>query len=116
MQTCYAAVRQLAPSNLVLVDTPNWSQLVGTAAASPSAGTNVVYVAHMYPRHWVNGSVRAQIRSCLDRLPVRVRAQRLDHPSHARGLDHPPGAHQVERGVGRRRSQRHGELPQVAKA
>jgi len=31
---------------------------VGTAAASPIEGTNVVYVAHMHPQHRVNSSLR----------------------------------------------------------
>ena len=72
MQTWYNAVRQSAPDNLVLVGTPNWSQLVGTAAASPIDGSNIVYVAHMYPQHWANSALRTQITQAAAKVPVFV--------------------------------------------
>ena len=72
MQTWYDIVRAAAPNNLILVGTPNWSQLVGTAAASPIAGKNVVYVAHMYPEHWASPSLRAQITQAVALVPVIV--------------------------------------------
>ena len=72
MQTWYDVVRQAAPNNLVLVGTPNWSQLVGTAAANPIDGTNTVYVAHMYPQHWANSALRTQITQAAAKVPVFV--------------------------------------------
>lgn len=52
MQSWYDTVRAAAPQNIVLVGTPNWSQIVGPTAADPVNGTNIMYVAHMYPLHW----------------------------------------------------------------
>jgi endoglucanase len=70
MQTWYDTVRAAAPDNLVLVGTPNWSQLVGDAAADPLSGTNIVYVAHMYPQHWQSQSLRNQITTAAQTVPV----------------------------------------------
>jgi hypothetical protein len=70
MQSWYDTVRAAAPDNLVLIGTPNWSQLVGNAAADPISGTNLVYVAHMYPQHWQSQSLRTQITSAAQTVPV----------------------------------------------
>jgi endoglucanase len=72
MQMWYDVVRAAAPDNLVLVGTPNWCQYVGTAAASPITGTNVAYVAHMYPQHWAQPSLRTQIVNAAALVPVFV--------------------------------------------
>ena len=70
MQAWYDTVRAVAPDNIVFVGTPNWSQQVGDAAADPLTGTNIVYVAHMYPQHWQSQSLRAQITSASQTVPV----------------------------------------------
>jgi endoglucanase len=70
MQTWYDIVRQGAPDNLVLVGTPNWSQNIGDAAQSPINGTNVVYVAHMYPMHWGYQGLHDQITTAAALFPV----------------------------------------------
>lgn len=70
MQSFYNTVRVGAPNNLVLVGTPNWSQVVGPTATQPIEGTNVVYVAHMYPQHWANASLRNQIVTAAAVHPV----------------------------------------------
>jgi endoglucanase len=70
MQAWYDIVRAAAPDNLVLIGTPNWSQLVGDAAADPLSGTNLVYVAHMYPQHWQSQSLKNQIISAAQTVPV----------------------------------------------
>jgi endoglucanase len=70
MQSWYDTVRAAAPKNLVLVGTPTWSQLVGDAAADPLDATNVAYVAHMYPQHWPNQSLRKQISDAAAVVPV----------------------------------------------
>jgi hypothetical protein len=72
MQKWADIVRAAAPNNLVLVGTPNWCQYVGTAAASPITGANIVYVAHMYPQHWAQSSLRTQIASAVALAPVLV--------------------------------------------
>jgi endoglucanase len=44
-------IRAVAPQNLILIGGPRWSQNVAEAATSPFAGSNLVYVAHIYPGH-----------------------------------------------------------------
>jgi hypothetical protein len=70
MQTWYNAVRAVAPNNVVLVGTPNWSQNVGDASSDPLDGTNLVYVAHMYPTHWQSQSLKNQITTAAMTVPV----------------------------------------------
>jgi endoglucanase len=70
MQSFYDTVRAGAPNNLVLVGTPNWSQVVAPTATDPLNGTNIVYVAHMYPQHWPNASLRQQIVTAAAVHPV----------------------------------------------
>lgn len=72
MQSFYDTVRSGAPQNLVLVGTPNWSQVVGPAATDPIVGQNIVYVAHMYPLHWNNQSLRNQIVTAAAVHPVFI--------------------------------------------
>ena len=43
-----AAIRQIAPKNIIIIGTPTWSQDVDAAAASPVAGTNLMYSLHFY--------------------------------------------------------------------
>ncbi len=72
MQDWYDIVRDAAPQNLVLVGTPNWCQLVGASATQPIDGTNVAYVAHMYPQHWAQTSLRDEIATAAAAHPVFV--------------------------------------------
>ena len=72
MQAWYDIVRAAAPQNLVLVGTPNWCQIVGPTGTQPLDGTNVVYVAHMYPQHWVQPSLQTQIATAAAFHPVFV--------------------------------------------
>ena len=44
-------IRVAAPKNLILIGGPRWSQNVAEAATSPFSGSNLVYVAHIYPGH-----------------------------------------------------------------
>jgi endoglucanase len=44
-------IRAAAPKNLILIGGPRWSQNVADAATSPFTGSNLVYVAHIYPGH-----------------------------------------------------------------
>jgi endoglucanase len=42
------SIRQYDPDNIVIVGTPNWSQLVAEAAADPIKRPNVAYTLHFY--------------------------------------------------------------------
>jgi endoglucanase len=44
-------IRAAAPNNLILIGGPHWSQNLSSAATNPFSGTNLVYVAHIYPEH-----------------------------------------------------------------
>jgi hypothetical protein len=72
MQSWTDIVRAAAPNNLILIGTPNWCQYVGNAASNPINGTNLVYIAHMYPEHWKQVSLRNQITTALANHPVFI--------------------------------------------
>ena len=44
-------IRSHAPNNLILIGGPRWSQNLSSAASDPFVGSNLVYVAHIYPQH-----------------------------------------------------------------
>lgn len=44
-------IRQAAPNNLILVGAPSFSQNLAYVPQNPVNGTNIVYVAHIYPAH-----------------------------------------------------------------
>ena len=44
-------IRAAAPKNLILIGGPRWSQNVAEAASNLFTGSNLVYVAHIYPGH-----------------------------------------------------------------
>lgn len=44
-------IRSYAPNNLILIGGPRWSQNMSSAASDPFTGSNLVYVAHIYPEH-----------------------------------------------------------------
>jgi hypothetical protein len=82
MQSFYNTVRSGAPNNLVLVGTPNWCQVVAPTATAPIDGTNIVYVAHMYPQHWANASLRNQIVTAAAVHPVFLTEWGFQSPSN----------------------------------
>ena len=44
-------IRSFAPNNLILIGGPRWSQNLSSAATDGFVGSNLVYVAHIYPEH-----------------------------------------------------------------
>ena len=44
-------IRSFAPNNLILISGPRWAQNLSSAGANPFRGTNLAYVAHIYPEH-----------------------------------------------------------------
>jgi endoglucanase len=44
-------IRAAAPNNIILIGSPQWSQTTNQAAGSPFAGSNLMYVVHIYPQH-----------------------------------------------------------------
>lgn len=47
-QAVVAAIRTADPDNVIVLGTPQWSQLVDEAANDPLAGTNLMYTLHFY--------------------------------------------------------------------
>lgn len=47
-QAVVQAIRAADPDNLIVLGTPTWSQSVDQAAASPVAGSNLMYTLHFY--------------------------------------------------------------------
>ena len=45
------AIRAVSPNNIILIGSPNWSQITNNAASSPFSGSNLMYVVHIYPQH-----------------------------------------------------------------
>ncbi len=54
MQTWVDIVRTYAPKNLILVAGSNYSQIIKPVVDNPIDGTNIVYVSHIYPGHFLN--------------------------------------------------------------
>lgn len=47
-ETVVAAIRDKDPDNIVILGTPQWSQLVDEAALDPLSGSNLMYTLHFY--------------------------------------------------------------------
>jgi endoglucanase len=56
-----ASLRTHDPDSVIILGTPQWSQLVNNAADDPVSGTNLMYTVHFY--------------SCDHRAPLRAQAQ-----------------------------------------
>lgn len=54
MQMWVDIVRTYAPKNLILVAGSNYSQIIKPVIDNPIDGTNIVYVSHIYPGHFLN--------------------------------------------------------------
>jgi endoglucanase len=63
-----SAIRAVDPDNVVVLGTPTWSQAVDQAAASPVAGTNLMYTLHFYScthTGWLRDTGTAALRAGL---------------------------------------------------
>jgi endoglucanase len=54
MQKWVDLVRSYAPDNLILVAGGQWGQILSYTVTDPIVGSNIVYVSHYYPAHWLN--------------------------------------------------------------
>jgi endoglucanase len=70
MQDWVDLIRKYAPHNLILVGNPNWDQVVGDASTNPVIGSNLVYVAHVYPGQFTNAGIRSQVQTAAAKVPV----------------------------------------------
>src|SRR5688572_6819193 len=65
-------IRSHAPENLILVSGPFYSQHIQGAATNPFNGTNLAYVAHVYPGGWYPQGWDGNIGVVADVHPVIV--------------------------------------------
>ena len=72
MQTWTNIIRASAPNNLILVGTPQWSQIIAPTATNPVTGGNIVYVSHIYPDHWAGQTYVNQIKTAVAVHPVMI--------------------------------------------
>jgi endoglucanase len=65
-------IRGVDPDNVVVLGTPQWSQLVDEAAADPLSGDNLMYTLHFYActhTEWLRDSTRTALDA---KLPIFV--------------------------------------------
>jgi endoglucanase len=63
-----SSIRAADPDNIIVLGTPNWSQAVDQAAASPLSGTNLMYTLHFYScthTQWLRDAGNTAIRAGL---------------------------------------------------
>lgn len=65
-------IRSHAPNNIILVSGPFYSQHIQGAATSPFSGSNLAYVAHVYPGGWYPQGWEGNIGVVADVHPVVV--------------------------------------------
>lgn len=53
METLIDTVRAHAPDTLLLIGTPSNCKIVGPVVDDPVDDTNVAYITHLYPYHWI---------------------------------------------------------------
>ena len=66
------AIRGVAPNNLILMGSPNWSTMVNEAAADPIADANTAYVYHLYPNQGPSSAANLDARfgNAAETIPV----------------------------------------------
>ncbi len=65
-------IRAAAPNNLILIGGPRWSQNLSEAATNPFTGSNLVYVAHIYPDHGGQGTWDSWFGNAANTVPFFV--------------------------------------------
>ena len=74
IQPVVTAIRAVAPNNLILVGNPQWSTRVNAAVSDPIAGSNVVYVYHLYPNQGspTTANLDAKFGTAAASIPVMI--------------------------------------------
>ena len=65
-----SSIRAEDPDNLIIVGTPDWSQLLDQAINSPISGTNIMYSFHFYANS--HSGLRWQLENSIGKIPVFV--------------------------------------------
>ena len=64
-------IRNLAPSNIIIVPSNSWDQKPGDAASDPPTGGNLMFTAHIYPSNW-NTTFQNQVTTAVSKAPVFI--------------------------------------------
>lgn len=67
-------IRAVAPKNIILMGSPQWSTYTKYAVSSPIAGTNIVYVYHIYPNQGTPTSylLDSKFGNAANNIPVMI--------------------------------------------
>ena len=73
-QSWVTAIRAGAPSNVIIVGSPQWSQYPDGAMAANLTGGNLVYTAHIYPSNWptMNNTFLTRVQNAAMNVPVAI--------------------------------------------
>ncbi|MBT1690685.1 cellulase family glycosylhydrolase [Dawidia soli] len=74
IQPVIDSIRAVAPNNLILVGSPQWSTRVNSAVTSPLTGGNLVYVYHIYPNQGAASAanLNAKFGNAANTIPVML--------------------------------------------
>lgn len=74
IQPVIDTIRMLAPNNLILVGSPQWSTRVNSAVTDPIVGSNLVYVYHIYPNQGAASAanLNAKFGNAANTIPVML--------------------------------------------
>lgn len=74
IQPVINAIRAVAPNNLILVGSPQWSTRVNSAVTDPILGSNLVYVYHIYPNQGAATAtnLNAKFGNAANTIPVML--------------------------------------------
>lgn len=74
IQPVVNAIRTVAPKNIILMGSPQWSTYTKYAVANPIAGENIVYVYHIYPNQGTPTSslLNQKFGNAANSIPVMI--------------------------------------------
>lgn len=74
IQPVVNAIRAVAPKNIILMGSPQWSTYTNSAVSNPIYGDNIVYVFHIYPNQGVPTSylLDSKFGNAAKSIPVMI--------------------------------------------
>lgn len=74
IQPVVNAIRAVAPENIILMGSPQWSTYTNYAISNPVAGNNIVYVYHIYPNQGTPTSslLNSKFGNAANSIPVMI--------------------------------------------
>ena len=74
IQPVVNAIRAVAPKNLILMGSPQWSTYTNSAVSNPIFGDNIVYIFHIYPNQGTPGTalLDSKFGNAAKSIPVMI--------------------------------------------